>query len=374
MSQLDLFNPQRQFDLFDAPPPPFAVAAAAPRLSPLFDPDARARHQERMAAPIAAPVSPAPAADIFAADEMSADGYAAWRALAFIDAAHRARCIDSLRRLRERRADMRSESQKRKYQPLSADDVQWRWEVTRCRSLDLIAADAWLLVDLYDRANRAGEAMPRFHMAMDRLRAEANEGTTFGLRVNRGPARLLKMLRVRARREGRLPMWGITSKIRFQCRGMHIIADFDGLSMRVDPMRHRPGDASFSSTGFRSFISTFQQGQHGQGQTPEDFARWVLESFIDAPAKNGNGLGGKLERWIPWHAQEWARVERDRRGRDEAAYRRDYPAMTPADERPAYWAALDAKQTERHRQLLAEGIDLAALFPDLAPPPQAALF
>lgn len=54
-----------------------------------------------------------------------------------------------------------------------------------------------------------------------------------------------------------------------------------------------PGTPYWSETGFRSFT--------GINAGPEHAAEIVaaIERFIDAPAKDGNGCGGKLREWWP---------------------------------------------------------------------------
>jgi len=203
----------------------------------------------------------------------------------------------------------------------TAAQVEGLWRTCRQRPLQEIADEYWPLLVAYDAALREGRELavaagrwkPELAEKMDELEREANHGSVAihgGRRSYPGPYRLRSLVKWRARREGRLPMYGVESRWRFECRGMHVIADMKhSLCFHLDPDKHRPGDPSFSSTGYRSFTGSECSAE---GETPEQWARRTLEAYIDNPkGKDGaGGLGGKLERWVPF-VIEYARQRRD---------------------------------------------------------------
>ncbi|KPH59175.1 hypothetical protein [Novosphingobium sp. ST904] len=306
------------------------------------------------------------------ADEATPDALATFDALEWRDDTHRFRALYRLRASLEalRKGGYTPKEQKAaKSAKLDPDHITYQWKVSRARPLAEIADEAWQLLDAYDQAKRAGnhEYDPQLWAQLDLLNNEANNGTSFGVRVNRGPKRLMKALRVRARAESRLPMWGIPSRFRFECRGMHVLADTNGLSMRLDADRHRPGDLSFSGTGYRSFQPCSRPITSIAVTTPEEWARGVLEAYIDGPTKDGAGRGGKLERWIPWEAEQWIRARTDRR-LGEAAQEEGRDCWQTR-KMPEY----DAQEAKALAWMQLRGIDPFALFPDEVPPAQAAL-
>jgi hypothetical protein len=246
----------------------------------------------------------------------------------------------------------------------TAERVERLWRATRNRSLHAIAAEYWPLLVAYDAALRegrelavaAGRWQPELAEQMDALEREANNGSVAirgGRRSYPGPYRLRALVKWRARREGRLPMYGLEQKWRFECRGMHVIANTrHTLDFTLDPDKHRPGDPSFSSTGYRSFSGA---GCSSEGETPEEWARRELEAYIDRPkGKDGmGGLGGKLERWAPF-AIEYALNRR-------AGDRMFKPTEDPDDDRHAHWNRL----ADEGEALIAAtpGLDPYELFP-----------
>lgn len=121
-----------------------------------------------------------------------------------------------------------------------------------------------------------------------------------------------------------------------------------------------PGSLFWSDTGFWSF-----------GWTTTDPAEIValIEAFIDAPRKDGNGLAGQLVQWVPLSVSMWASEERWRRKAD----RQLVPTMVADEKRAAYWAERDAAHAEKLAELIAEGLDVFAFYPDLAQPAQGGL-
>lgn len=303
--------------------------------------------------------------------EASAAAIAQMQSLDWMDDGHRFRALYWLRKRLDAVRDggySAKEKQALKARKIEAEDVAGIWPITRDRPLAEIAGDLWQLLDAYDHDRRAG--VRGFDRDMwDKVRLleeEANCGTSFGVVVNRGPKRLWKAIRVRARAERRLPMWGVPSTFRFECRGMHIIATTAGLAMRLDGDKHRAGDPSFSSTGYRSFQPMARPDSATPAHTPEEWMRGVLEAYIDQPRKadHGGGLGGKLTRWVPWQADNWLRARNDRRVGEKAI----------AEGKECY----QAERVDQYRQdeaealawMQARGIDPYTLFPDQAPPAQ----
>lgn len=314
-------------------------------------------------------------------DEATPEARAAFAALTWQDDTHANRMLFRLREgLGKQRTDGTAPKPKKaKAIRIEADAIGAMWAITRNRPFTEIANDLWQLLDAYDHAIRAGDNNPKSTLwaQVDRLIYEANDGSSCGSAVYRGPKRLWKAIRVRARAEKRMPMWGVPSRYRIECRGMHIVVDAtNGISMQLDPDHHRPGDLSFSETGYRSMSYHGISRKDGNLRTPEETAVAILESYIDAPTKDHNGRGGKLVRWIPWAAEPWARAQRERKKVD-ADYRLTHPAMTPEADRPAYWAEFDRKLAQEEAKALAwmqtRGVDPYELFPEFKRPAQPSL-
>lgn len=262
-------------------------------------------------------------------------------------------------------------------------------QVPAARTLHDIARDYWGLLFEFDAAMRAtGNPPEHLEAGMKALEREANGGDTaiYGGRDRfPGPYRLRALVKWHARREGRLPMWGVKHQFRFTCRGMHVVAELGhyGLGMSLDQDRHRPGDPCWSDTGYRSFGSSLCGPR--MAASPVEAARALLEAYIDQPRKgHEGGLGGQLKRWIPWAAKPWAERERERAKKPDdfnrpydPAYRAKCPTMTPAEDRAAYWAEWEAETDSKAEEALAwmkaRGVDPYELFPDCKPPAQAAL-
>lgn len=244
-----------------------------------------------------------------------------------------------------------------------------------------IVDEAWHAIDRFDRLMRtSGSAAALESGALaefEDCRLAANDGENFGLHVNVGPRRLMKALRVRARAAGRWPMWGLQGKFRFDWRGLTMVANFGwlGPSISLDTDRHAPGTLCHSSTGYRSFLRGLSFVPEGVG-SPEDYVRSLLDGYLAAPAKNGNGLGGKLKRYVPWWMDSWRQANRDL-ARLTPEYEAACPGMTPAEDRPGYWADWKSKARvriiEAEARMHARGIDPHQFFPETAPPRQAAL-
>lgn len=249
-----------------------------------------------------------------AKDEATPEAMIAFGKLAWIDDRHRYRALNRLRNgLKDRGSTCGIESVDRKAKKslIEVEHVERLYRITRHRPLEQIAAELWTVLDAYDRAIRAGEPVEKHgRQLVDDYIAEANDGTMFGCKAGRhdnpGPLRLWALVRWRARREGRLPMWGLPGVFRIECRGMHIVvtthyayrrgSTYASEGFHLDVDRHRPGDPSFSSTGYRSL----GYGPADGGDTPQAAAQRALEEFIDGPTKHGSGLNGKLERWSPF--------------------------------------------------------------------------
>ena len=113
------------------------------------------------------------------------------------------------------------------------------------------------------------------------------------------------------------------------------------------------GSLFWSETGFRSF---------GVNVSDPDRITALVERYIDAPAKNGNGMAGKLVRWWPCYARQW----RDglgfilRHGRERATLWNQWGP----DRHAEVWSCRDAQFSADLTQMCSDGIDPN----DLGPP------
>lgn len=106
------------------------------------------------------------------------------------------------------------------------------------------------------------------------------------------------------------------------------------------------GSLFWSETGFRSF--GYQTADH------ETICE-MIERYIDAPMKNGDGMGGNLVCWWPNYATQW----RDRLG-FVLDYGRDRSKLWNQwgeEKHAAIWAKRDAQFEADLRQMEADGID-----------------
>lgn len=325
--------------------------------------------------------------------QADADAIAHFDTLDWIDDQHRNRALWRLRGMslrwvdhptkaktmcpgdpRSRMEQERDSSLEHGKKPSKWDRERWckTWWITtsrvdsafrRCRARPLaeIAEDLWALLDAYDRDVIAGKPHDHERSCMiDELVYEANDGTSFGSGVNRGPKRLWTLIRWRARREGRLPMWGVPSRFRFTVRGMPVVADMrHGLGLHIDEDRALPGDLCWSETGYRSMSTWWgSTGLGGIGMSQRQYAEHVLTSYIDGPRKTdgSGGLGGYPVIWRPYAMECWHRIQKAK--------------------------AKGVPETNDHVLKLADlavkkwwgRVDFYALFPDVAPPRQPTLF
>jgi hypothetical protein len=260
---------------------------------------------------------------------------------------------------------------------LDRTDVRRAYRSICPRPFAAVAADAWTVVDEYDRLCRSpdggdGSRRHALNCALDELFVEANGGDTCGTGVFHGPKRLRKALRVRARAEKRWPMWGVEGRFRFDWRGLTMICETRWGGIHLDTDRHPIGTLCHSSTGFRSF-----SGDGGPlGCSPQESKARMLDTYVDGSTKDGMGLGGKLETYVPWWIDHY-RQALEYQQRADANYRAECPGMTPADERPAYWVNYDAKfaeqQADAERKAAAAGIDLGDFIPALKAKRQGSL-
>jgi hypothetical protein len=85
---------------------------------------------------------------------------------------------------------------------LDRSDVRRAYRIVCPRPFAALVADAWAVVDEYDRLCRSGADKARqraLSLALDELMVEANGCDRCGIRVYPGPKQLMKALRVRAR-------------------------------------------------------------------------------------------------------------------------------------------------------------------------------
>lgn len=312
----------------------------------------------------------------------------------FDDELHRNRCLFRIRaRLLDRRNSEMKETRRAKIKIGEGWIASWARR-TRARELAAIAADFYANAIEYDEAMRTGAepimAEDDDHYCertiwakrADELLEEANHGTSFGQSVNRRPRRMLALAKWWARRDGRLPMWGIGSVWRLEQDGTHYVADtrIHGLSISIDRDRHRPGHPCHSSTGFRSFggprdFNAVPDADHAE--TVAAYVQRSLDRYLNAPkTKHGENLAGRRERWIPFEAEPWARRERDRaktlkdgHAPYDPQYRVGHPTMKDPEERAQYWREFDRGANADAEKALewmeARGVDPYALFPDV---------
>lgn len=105
------------------------------------------------------------------------------------------------------------------------------------------------------------------------------------------------------------------------------------------------GSPFWSETGFRSFGGA-------PWETPDEAAVDV-ERYIAAPAKNGNGCGGKLVRWWPGYVNQWRQNVSFWRSCD----RTTVWAQWGPEKHAECWARYDADQAAAIARMIAEGID-----------------
>lgn len=110
-----------------------------------------------------------------------------------------------------------------------------------------------------------------------------------------------------------------------------------------------PGSLFWSGTGFRSFATSLDP------ETDLDRIAAVIERYIDAPKKDGNGCGGKLVRWWPSYIIQW---------QQSLAFTLEYGAdrsklwtQWGAEEHARIWAEKDAEFAAAVARMWAEGID-----------------
>lgn len=144
--------------------------------------------------------------------------------------------------------------------------------------------------------------------------------------------------------------------IEIEHRGMPMVISF-GYGFSVHAVE-KWGSEFISNTGYRSFA-----GLHLGGFGPDavDEIRAVLDAFIDGPRKNGNGLGGKLERWWPHEVQQWQQAISWGLRCDRSEV---WTQWGPERHREA-WADHDAKIQANLDWMRAHGID-----PDDVGPPE----
>lgn len=109
----------------------------------------------------------------------------------------------------------------------------------------------------------------------------------------------------------------------------------------IDPA----GSLFWSSTGFRSFGGNYTARPQG--------AAAAIERYIDGPAKHGNGLAGKLERWWPLYVGQWQQNEAFARGQKRET---TWDQWGP-EKHVEMWEKHDNKQAEALARMAADGID-----------------
>jgi len=110
-----------------------------------------------------------------------------------------------------------------------------------------------------------------------------------------------------------------------------------------------PGSPFWSETGFRGF-----------GLATADPAEIIdaIERYVDAPAKNGNGCGGKLGRWWPSYILKWQQslafeLEMVRLHGSRAGIWDQWGPEAHED----HWHRHDMRLADAVEQMIEEGID-----------------
>ncbi len=105
-----------------------------------------------------------------------------------------------------------------------------------------------------------------------------------------------------------------------------------------------PGALFWSETGFRSF---------GVTSTDPERVRAIVETYIDAPKKNGLGCGGQLVKWWPLWILSWCQ----NRTRDLEWNRDEVWTQWGPERHAECWNNHDAEQLAALERMKAEGID-----------------
>lgn len=128
-------------------------------------------------------------------------------------------------------------------------------------------------------------------------------------------------------------------------RGVPTVISFHGgfATHAIQPA----GSPYWSETGYRSFCGGY-----------ENDPNWIvteLERFIDAPAKNGNGCGGRLRPWWPSYVLQWHQSLAF-----ELMYAKDRSTVWDQwgpEKWEEHWHRHDMKLADAIQQMREEGID-----------------
>lgn len=133
--------------------------------------------------------------------------------------------------------------------------------------------------------------------------------------------------------------------IEIEVRGVPCVVKF-GFGFSTYAVQ-KPGSLFWSETGFRSFAVSINWGDR------IDEIPGLIEQYIDAPTKDGNGMGGKLAPWWPRYVNQW---------REAVSFglRHDRETMWGQwgpEKQAEHWAAHDARCAAALKRMIAEGID-----------------
>ncbi|MBL4898021.1 MAG: hypothetical protein JKX76_00095 [Colwellia sp.] len=138
---------------------------------------------------------------------------------------------------------------------------------------------------------------------------------------------------------------GEPDPIAMEIRGIPCIVSFGyGFATHaVQPV----GSDFWSKTGYRNF--SIGSGLHEHSEQ----IREIVETYIDAPKKDGNGCGGKLVKWWPGYVHQWQQNLAFHHGRDRSEMWQQWGPEKHAE----MWANHDADQAKALCKMDAAGID-----------------
>lgn len=186
----------------------------------------------------------------------------------------------------------------------------------------------------------------------DLFAAPAPEPVAVAIAAGRAPRERTSVKTRAHQHDGMITLYGDGAPVPFEVvvRGVPCVIAYSGgfCTHAVDG----PGSLFWSETGFRSF-----------GQTLTDPAAIVaaIERYIDAPAKDGSGCGGKLKRWWPSYVLHWQQsLGFELSHGDRATMWGQWGPERHAEA----WAKHDTRLAAQLARMRAEGID-----PDDVGPP-----
>lgn len=128
-----------------------------------------------------------------------------------------------------------------------------------------------------------------------------------------------------------------------EVRGVPCVVS-SGSTYAIEPA----GSPFWSETGFRSLLC---------GDADADAMLAIVERYITAPAKDGNGLGGKLTRWWPSYAIQWRQSLAFELSATKDAGRAGVWDQWGPEKWEDHWHRHDMKLADAIERMIEEGID-----------------